>query len=152
MLRAARIIFLIVIRVLEVVWAIICCAGCGVNFHRFPGSFNVVGDDLGHSFCGVVSVPVFLYQFQGVVEILDRFPGVVSLLLAFPVDQEFVPVVLAAVVEYLLCFPFFGIVDQDGCWLVHSAGLESIGIVLSVSLEGGDVEVGFLAGHSGREV
>ena len=62
------------------------------------------------------------------------------------------PVVLAAVIEYLLCFLFFCIVDEDRCWLVHSAGLESIGIVLSVFLKGGDMEVGFLAGHSGGEV
>jgi len=100
----------------------------------------------------VVSVPVFLYQFQGVVEVLDRFPGVICSLMAFPVNQEFKPVVLAAIVEYLLSFPFFCIVDQDGCWLVHSAGLESIGIVLSVFLKGADVEVGFLARDSGREV
>jgi len=70
-----------------------------------------VGGDLGRWFCGVVSVQVFRYEFQGVAEILDRFPGVVSSLIAFSVDQEFVPVVLAAVVEYLLCFPFFCIVD-----------------------------------------
>jgi len=59
----------------------------------------------------VVSVPVFLYEFQGVVEVLDRFPGGVCSLIAFPVDQEFVPVVLAAVVAYLLYFLFFCIVD-----------------------------------------
>jgi len=44
-------------------------------------------------------------------EVLDRFPGVVCSLIAFPVNQEFVPVVLAAVVKYLLRFPFFWIVD-----------------------------------------
>jgi len=70
-----------------------------------------VGGDLGHRFCWVVSVPVFLYEFQGVVEVLDRLLGVVCSLIAFPVDQEFVPVVLAAVVEYLVCLPFFCIVD-----------------------------------------
>ena len=70
-----------------------------------------MGGDLGRWFFLVVSVPVFLYEFQGVVEVLDRFPGVVSSLIAFPVNQEFVPVVLAALVEYLLCFPFFCIVD-----------------------------------------
>jgi len=59
----------------------------------------------------VVSIPVFLYEFQGVAEVLDRFPGVACSLLAFPVDQEFVPVVLAALVESLLCLPFFYIVD-----------------------------------------
>jgi len=90
-----------------------------------------VGGDLGRGFCWVVSVPVFLYEFQGVVEVLDRFPGVVCSLIAFPVNQEFVPIVLAAVVEYLLCFLFFCIVDKHGCWLVHSAGLECIRIVLS---------------------
>ena len=88
-----------------------CGTGCGGNFPGFPGSFNVVGGDLGRRFCWVVGVPVFLYEFQGVVEVLDRFSGVVSSLIAFPVDQEFVPVVLAAVVEYLLCFPFFSIVN-----------------------------------------
>jgi len=70
-----------------------------------------VGGNLGRRFCWVVSVPVFQYEFQGVVEVLDRFPGVVSSLIAFLVYEEFVPVVLAAVVEYLLCFPFFRIVD-----------------------------------------
>jgi len=59
----------------------------------------------------VVSVPVFLYQFQGVVEVLDRFPGVISSLIAFTVAQEFGPVALAGVVEYPLCFPLFCIVD-----------------------------------------
>jgi len=70
-----------------------------------------VGGDLGRRFCCLVTVPVFLYEFQGVVEVLDRFPGVVSSLIAFPVNQEFMPFVLSAVVEYLLCFPFFCIVD-----------------------------------------
>jgi len=87
-----------------------------------------------------------------VVEGVDRFPGVIRTLIGFPVEKEFVPVVLAAVVEYLLCFPFPSIVDHDGCCLVHSAGLESIRIVLTVFLKGGDVEVGFLAGHCGWEV
>jgi len=31
-------------------------------------------------------------------------------------------------------------------------GLESITIVLSILLKGGDVEVGFLVGHSGPEM
>ena len=70
-----------------------------------------MGGHLGRWFCWVVSVPVLLYEFKGVVEVLDRFPGVVCSLIAFPVDQEFVPVVLAAVVEYLLCFLFLCIVD-----------------------------------------
>jgi len=70
-----------------------------------------VGGYLGRRFCWVVSVPVFLYEFQGVVEVLERFPEVVSSLMAFPVSQEFMPVVLAAVVEYLLCLPFFCIID-----------------------------------------
>jgi len=59
----------------------------------------------------VVGIPVFLYEFQGVVEVLDRFPGVINSLIAFPVNQEFVTVVLAVVIEYLLGFPFFCIVD-----------------------------------------
>jgi len=104
-------IFLIVIGFPEVVWAIVCGSGYRGNFLEFPGSFNVVGGDLGHRFCWVVRVPLFLYKFQGVVEVLDWFSGVVCSLIAFPVNQEFVPVVLAAVVEYLLCFPFFCIVD-----------------------------------------
>jgi len=70
-----------------------------------------VGGDLGRWFCWVVSVPVFLYEFQGVVEVLDWFQGVVCWLIAFPVNQEVVAVVLAAVVEYLLCFPFLSIVN-----------------------------------------
>jgi len=111
LLRAARIIFLIVIGFAEVVWAIVCSTGCRGNFHGFPESFNVVGGDLGRRFCWLVSVPVFLYEFQGVVEVLNRFPGVICALRAFRVDHEFVPVVLAVVVEYLLCFPFFCIVD-----------------------------------------
>jgi len=74
MLRAARIMFLIVIGFPEVVWAIVCGAGYRGNFHRFPGSFNIVGGDLGRRFCGVVSIPVLLYEFQGVVEVLNRFP------------------------------------------------------------------------------
>jgi len=130
----------------------VCGTGCGGNFHRFPGSFNVLGGNLERRFGWVVGVPVFRYEIQGVVEVLDRFPGVVSSLIDFPVDQKFVPVVLAAVIEYLLCFPFFCIVDQDGCWLVLSARLESIRIVLSVFLKGGNMEVGFLVGHSEWEV
>ena len=70
-----------------------------------------MGGDLGRRFCGVVSIPGFLYEFQGVVEVLDMFPGVVCSLIAFPVNQEFVPVVLAAVIKYLFCFLFFRIVD-----------------------------------------
>jgi len=58
----------------------------------------VVGDLVLWS-CGVVSVPVFLYEFQGVVAVLERFPGVVSSLIAFRVDHEFVPVVLPGRVE-----------------------------------------------------
>jgi len=83
LLRAARIIFLIVIWFPDVVWAIVCGAGCRGNFHGFPGSFNVVGGDLWRRFWWVVSVSVFLYEFQGVVEVLDRFPGVVCSLIAF---------------------------------------------------------------------
>ena len=89
----------------------VCCAGCGGNFNRFPGSFNVVGGNLGHGFCLVVSIHLFLYEFQGVVEVVNRFPGVVSSRIAFTVDQEFLPVIVPAVIEYLLCFPFVCIVD-----------------------------------------
>ena len=58
----------------------------------------------------MVSIPVFLYEFQAVVEILNMFLGVASSLIAFPVDLEFVPVVLAVVFQYQLCFPRFCIV------------------------------------------
>jgi len=145
-------IFVIVIGFPEVVWAIVCREGCVGNFHGFPGSFNVVGGDLGSRFSGGLSVSVFLYEFKGVVEVLHRFPGVVRSLIAFPVDQEFMPVVLAAAVMYLLCFPFLGIIDWDACALVYSAGLESIGIFRSLFLNGGNVEVRFLACQSRREM
>ena len=104
-------IFLMVIGFSQVVWAVVCCTWCGGNFHGLLGSFNVLGGDLGRWFCTVVSVPVFLYEFQEMVKVLDRFIGVVSSLIAFPGDQESVPVVLAVIVEYLLCFPFICIVD-----------------------------------------
>jgi len=151
-LRAATIIFLIIIGLPEIVWAIFGCAGCRGNFYRFPGSFNVVGGDLGRLFCWGISVPVFQNEFQGVVEVLDRFQEVDNSLIAFPANQEFVLVVQAALIEYLLCFPFFCIVDYHGCWFVHSAGLESIRIALSIFCLGGDVEVEFLASHSGWEM
>jgi len=57
-----------------------------------------VGGDLGRRFCGVVSVSVFVYEFQGLVEVLEMFPGVVCSFIAFPVDQGFAPVVLAELV------------------------------------------------------
>jgi len=98
-LRAARIILLIVKGFREVVWAIVCGTWCVGNFHGFPGSSNVVVGDLVRWSCRVVSVPEFLYEFQGVVEVLERFPGVVSSLIAFHVDHEFVPVVLPGRVE-----------------------------------------------------
>jgi len=85
-LRAARIIFLIIIGFSAVDWAIVCGAGCRGNFHGFAGSFNVVGGDLGRRFCWMVSIPVFLYEFQGVVEVLDRFPGVFCSFIACPVN------------------------------------------------------------------
>ena len=47
-------------------------------------------------------------------------------------------------VEYLLCFPFFRIVDQAGCWLEHSVGLKNIIIVLPLFLQVASVKVGFL--------
>ena len=72
--------------------------GGGGDFHGFPGSFDVVGGDLGRGFFRVVCVPVFLYEFKGVVEVFDRLPGVICSFIAFPVDQEFMPVVLAAVI------------------------------------------------------
>ena len=84
-LRAAGIIFLIIIGFPEVPWAMVCGTWCGGNFHEFHGSFNVVGGDQGRRFCVAVSVSAFLYEFQGVVEVLDRFPGVIRWLIAFPV-------------------------------------------------------------------
>ena len=122
--------------------------GCGGDFHGFPGSFDIVGGDLGRGFCRVVCVPVFLYEFKGVVEVFNGFPGVVCSFIAFPVDQEFRPVVLAAVIKYLLCFPFFCIVNKDGGGLVHSSGLEPVRVVLSVFLEGRNVKVALLVGYS----
>jgi len=87
-----------------------------------------------------------------VVEVLDRFPGVVSLHIAFLVDKEFVPIVLAALIKYLLGYPFFCIVDKDECWFVYPEGLESIRVIFSVFIKGGNVEVGFLACHSEWEM
>ena len=69
-----------------------------------------MGGALGRRFCQLVGVPVFLYELLRLVKVLDRFPRVISSLIAFPVNQEFAPVVLAAVVVYLLCFSFFCIV------------------------------------------
>ena len=122
--------------------------GGGGDFYRFPGSFDVVGGDLGRGFCRVVCVPVFLYEFKGVIQVLNRLPGIVCLFIAFPVYQEFAPVVLTVVIEYLFCFPFFCIVNKDGGGFVHSPGLKPIGVILSVFFEGGDLEVWLLAGHS----
>ena len=70
-----------------------------------------MGGELGRRLCLVVSVQVFLYEFPEVVEVLDKFPGVICSLIGFPVDEEVVPLVLVAVGEYLLCFPFFYIVN-----------------------------------------
>ena len=124
-----------------------CVAGSG-DFYRFLGSFDVVGGDLGCGFCRVVCVPVFLYEFKGMIEVLNRFPGVVCSFIAFPVDQEFMPVALVAVIEYFLSLPFLCIVNKNGGGLVHSPGLKPIGVIFPVFLEGGKVEVGLLGGYS----
>jgi len=86
LLRAARVVFLSVIGFPEVVGAIVCGTGYRGHFLWFPESFNVVGGNLGRRFWWVVCVPVFLYEFPGVVKVLDRFPGVMSSLIAFPVN------------------------------------------------------------------
>jgi len=61
-----------------------------------------VGGDLGRWFIRVAFVPTFLDKFEGMAEVLDRLPRVFCSLVAFPVYQEFVSVVLASVIEYLL--------------------------------------------------
>ena len=99
-------------------------------------------------FIRVVFVSVFLDKFQGIVEVLDRLPRVVSSLIALPVHQEFVPVVLVPVIEYLFCFPFFCIIDQDRGRFVHPSGSKPIGIIFIVCFEGGDVKVWLLSGHA----
>ena len=81
-----------------------------------------MGGDLWRWFIRVVFVPVFLDKFQGMVEVLDRLPRVVGSLIALPVHQEFVSVVLAPVIDYLLCFPFSCIVDKDRGGFVHRSG------------------------------
>ena len=107
----------------EIISGIAGSVGCGGDFHGFPGTFDVVGGDLGCGFCRVVCVRVFLYEFKGVIEVLNRVSGVVRSFIAFPVDQEFVPAVVAAVIRYLLYFLFFSIVNKDRGRFVHSAGL-----------------------------
>ena len=123
--------------------------GSSGDFHGFPGSFDVVGGNLGRGFCRVVCILIFLYEFKGVIEVLNRLPGVVCSFIAFPVDQELVSVVLVAVIEYLLYFLFFCIVNKDGGGFVHSSRLKPIRVIVSVFFEGRDVKVGLLAGIQG---
>ena len=107
-----------------------------------------MGGDLGRWFIRVVFVPVFLDKFQGMVQVLDRLPRVVGSLIALPVYQEFVFVILVSVIEYLLCFPFFCIIDKDRGGFVHPSGSKPIGVILIICFEGGDVKVWLLSGHA----
>jgi len=83
LLGPARSIFCIIIGFPEVLWAMVCGTGCGGNFHGFPGSLNVVGGNLERWFSCMVCILVFLYEFPGGLEVLDRFPGVIGSLIAF---------------------------------------------------------------------
>jgi len=67
----------------------------------------------------VVFVSVLLDKIQGMAKVLDRLPRVVSFLIAFQVHQEFISLVLVSVIEYLLCFPFFCIIDNDRGGFAH---------------------------------
>ena len=107
-----------------------------------------MGGDHWRWFIRVVFVAVFLDKFQGMVEVLDRLPRVVGSLIALPVYQEFISVVLASVIEYLLCFPFFCMIDKDRGGFVHPSGFEPIAIILIVCFEGGDVKIWLLSGHT----
>jgi len=89
-------------------------------------------------------------KFQGMVDVLDRFPSVIGSLIALPVREDFVSVVLAPVIEYLLCFPFLCIVDNDRASFVHPPGCKPIRVILIVCFEGGDVKVWLLLGHAAR--
>ena len=106
-----------------------------------------MGGDLWCWFIRVVGIPVFLDKFQGMVEILDRLPRVAGSLIALPVHQEFVSVVLAPVIEYLFCLPFFCLIDKDRGGFVYPSGCNPIGIIFIVCFEGGDVKIWLLSGH-----
>jgi len=75
-LSATRIRFFIVIRCSELVGAIVCSTEYGGIFSGNPGGFNDVGSDLNCGFCWEVCISVFLYEFLVVIEVLDKFPGV----------------------------------------------------------------------------
>jgi len=100
-----------------------------------------VGGNLWYWFIVVVLVPVFLDKLQGIVEVFYRLLRVVSPLIAFPVYQEFISLVLASVIEYLLCFQFFSIIDKDRGRFTNPSGCESIGVILIICFQGGDVKV-----------
>jgi len=147
LLRAARIVFFIIIGFPEVFWNGGGSTGCRGNLHWFPAGFYIVGGNLWCWFIGVVFVTIFLDKFQCMVEVLDRLPRVIRSLIALPVYQEFVSVVLAPVIEYLLCFPFFCIIDKNRGGFVHPSGCNAIGIILIVCFEAGDVKIWLLSGH-----
>jgi len=89
-----------------------------------------VGGNLWCWFIGVVFVPVFLDKIQGMVEVHESLSRVVRSLIALPVNQEFVSAVLAPVIKYPFCFPFFCIIDKDRGGLVHPSGCKPSGIIL----------------------
>jgi len=60
LLRAARIVFFVIIGFPELIWNSGGGTGCRGNLHWFTGGLNVVGDDLWCWFIGVVFIPVFL--------------------------------------------------------------------------------------------
>ena len=96
----------------------------------------------------MVFLPVFLAKIQGIVKVLDRLSRVVSCLIAFPVQKGLVSVVLAPVIKYLLCFPFFCIIDINGAGFVYPSECKSIGVILIICFEGGDLKVWLLSGHA----
>jgi len=93
-----------------------------------------VGGDLWHWFIRVVFVPVFLDKLQDMVDVLDRLPRVFCSLIPLPVYQEFVSVVVVPVIEYPLCFLFFGISDKDRGGFVYPSGCRPSRVVLIVCL------------------
>jgi len=132
LLTAGRIVFFIIIGFPEVIWNSGGGTGCRGNLYRFPGGLYILREDLWRWFIGVDFIPVFLDRFQGMVEDLDRLPRVVGSLIGLPVYHEFVSVVLAAVIVYLLYYPFLCIINKERDGFVNPSGCKPIGIVLIV--------------------
>ena len=93
-------------------------------------------------------MPVFLDRFQGMVEVLDRLPRVVSSLIALPVYPEALSVVLAPVIEYLLGCLFLCIVNKDRGGFVHPSGCKTMGIIRIVCFDRGDMKIWLLSSHA----